>query len=138
MSQKSLNEKAIADICRKSAKIKVGDSFRAVMLAEEDLLCPLPKGKVVFCGRTDEEALFRSEDGRYYFSLIGGYGCEKGTLYGLEIGLYHDFKHPTDPLSLAEECASQLGSYSTWGGAMAYQFRKRTMKIIRDVVTARR
>lgn len=43
---------------------------------------------------SDNEILFRSKDGQYYFSLCDGWGEENGTLYGLKLGIFHDFKHP--------------------------------------------
>ena len=68
--------------------------------------------------------LFRSLDERYYFSLRNGWGVKDSTLYGLEVGLYFDFGHPTTQESLSDECENALGSYHTWGGALAYYHRK--------------
>jgi len=125
LSKKLTDKNKALTICRKSRKITPGDSFRCVIV-EEDSLYPLPKDTAVICcgAISREEMLFRTEDGRYYFSLVDGWGSEGDTLYGLDVDLFFDFKHPTDAAVIREECNAALGTYSTWCGAMAYHHRK--------------
>ena len=123
----------IFEICRKSPKIRPGDTFSGVIVSDDDLDFNF-KTTVICCGKINrDEMLFKTEDGRYYFSLTGGWGTEKGILYGIETEFCFDFKHPTDPSALEQECQNALGTYSTWGGAMAYSFRKNRLETIKKV-----
>ena len=135
LSKKLLDKQKTISICLNSKEINTGDVFRCVKVITDDPSALPQKTPVVCCGTvTTEEMLFRTEDGRYYFSLVDGWGAEKEVLYGLNIGLFYDFMHPTEVSSIAEECKTALGTYTTWGGAMAYNFRKRTLQRIKEVI----
>ena len=85
-----------------SKKVRiVGDDSTAEKLAGKDIIC---------CGDTEgiiaeeNEKVFRSTDGRYYFTICDGWGSEDDTLYGLGIQIFHDSGHPTTPESALAEC----------------------------------
>ncbi len=126
----------VYSICARSGEILTGDTFKGVRLADNDRFDSLPADAVVICcGKIkDDELLFRTVDGRYYFSLCDGCGSESGVLYGLSRGFLFDFKHPTTNETILSECQSNLGTYHTWAGAMAYQSRKLTLDSIATVI----
>lgn len=126
----------VYSICARSGEILTGDTFKGVRLADNDRFDSVPADAVVICcGKIkDDELLFRTVDGRYYFSLCDGCGSESGVLYGLSRGILFDFKHPTTNETILSECQSNLGTYHTWAGAMAYQSRKLTLDSIATVI----
>lgn len=114
-------------ICPESRDLWSGELFDRVVTAEQGAgLTGIPADTKIWCVApvSESEMLFRTLDGRYYFSLCNGWGEKGSTLYGLEIGIYFDFGHPTTQESLADEYKNALGNYQTWGGAMAYHHRK--------------
>ena len=135
LSKKLLDKQKTISICLNSKEINTGDVFRGVKVTTDDPFALPQNTQVVCCGTvSSEEMLFRTEDGQYYFSLVDGWGAENAILYGLNIGLFYDFKHPTQVSSIAEECKNAIGTYNTWGGAMAYYSRKRTLQTISNVL----
>ena len=136
LSNSLVRKNQIYTICERSGDIHAGDTFLGVHLADQDDFPSIPeKTSIVCCGKIkDDELLFRTVDGRFYFSLRDGWGCEDGTLYGLSRGLFFDFGHPTTDETILSECESHLGTYHTWGGAMAYQARKHTLDTIAALV----
>ena len=134
LSQTLTLKKRIFSICERSGDILPGAAFRGVRFGDGDGSIP-EDASVVCCGRISGDALlFRTEDGRIYFSVCDGWGEEDGMLYGMQMGFSFDFRHPTAVETLPAECDAALGTYSTWGGAMAYQARKRTLDVIRSVM----
>lgn len=134
LSQKIIRKKQIYSICEKSAEINPDDIFKKLILAEsnENRMIPDEVG-IVCCGKVnDEEMLFRSSDGRCYFSVKDGWGTESGVLYGITGGLCFDFKHPTTDQTILSECLT--GHYRSYSGAMAFQGKKRTLEIIKSVM----
>lgn len=123
-------------ICQSSGDIRPGADFHGVSVAKSGSTDALPaNAQIVCCGKvSDSELLFRTEDGRYYFSIRDGWGEENGRLYGLRHGIFYDFQHPTAAETILAECAANIGTYHSWGGAMAYQGRKRTLDVIRSVM----
>lgn len=136
LSKKLLQRNKTISICLNSEEIKPGDTFRSVRISGDEFDDFIPKNQpIVCCGKVnEEEMLFRTEDGQYYFSLTDGWGAENYTLYGLNVSIFFDFKHPTDPSTIADECKNNLGTYGTWGGAMAYYNRKHTLSTIVQVM----
>ena len=110
--------------------------FFGVRIVDADALDRIPShAQIAYCGKIkDNELLFRTVDGRFYFSLLDGWGSEGGTLYGLSDGFCFDFKHPTNKETILFECEAQLGTYHSWAGAMAYHERKRILKTIASVM----
>lgn len=136
MLSKNLTDKSKAlAICRNSGLLAPEEGFRCVTV-DEDALYSLPTDTpVVCCGAISrDEMLFRTEDGRCYFSLIDGWGAEGGVLYGIDVGIYCDFGLPTDAAALRAECTAALGTYGTWCGAMAYHSRKEAFAKILKVM----
>lgn len=132
LSQKIIRKKLIYFICEKSAEINPNDIFKKVIIADEDCIVP-DEVSIVCCGNVnDEEMLFRSSDGRYYFSIKDGWGAESGILYGITRGLYFDFQHPTTDQTILSECLT--GHYRSWAGAMAFQGKKHTLETIKSVM----
>ena len=134
LSQKIIRKKRIYSICEKSAEINPNDVFKKVILAESNENRMIPDEVcIVCCGKVnDEEMLFRSSDGRCYFSVKDGWGEESGILYGISEGLYFDFQHPTTDQTILSERLT--GYYRSYSGAMAFQGKKRTLEIIKSVM----
>ena len=93
LSNSIIRKNRIYSICERSGDILTGDTFQGVRLAENDKFESIPADAVVICcGKIeDDELLFRTVDGRYYFSLRVGWGSEVGVLYGLSQGIFFDF-----------------------------------------------
>ena len=136
LSSSLIQKNRIYSICEKSGDILKGDTFRGVRLAENEKYESIPGDAVVICcGKIeDDELLFCTADGRYYFSLCGGWGSEEGVLYGLSQGIFFDFKQHTNEETILSECQSNLGTYHTWAGAMAHRSRKHTLDSIAAVL----
>ena len=136
LSNSIIRKNRIYSICERSGDILTGDTFQDVRLAENDQFESIPADAVVICcGKIeDDELLFRTVDGRYYFSLRDGWGSEDGVLYGLSQGIFFDFRHPTTDETILSECQSNLGTYHTWGGDMAYQSRKHALDSLAAVL----
>lgn len=137
MVSKNITEKIrIYDICKNSGDIRPDETFRGIIIAHQGSFDTISTNtKIVCCGKvSDNELLLRTEDGRYYFSIYDGWGEEHGILYGLRFGIFFDFKHPTTTDIILAECEANIGSYRTWGGAMAYQVRKHTLDVICSVM----
>ena len=138
LSSKIKRERTIVSICEESREFLVGDTFKKVVFAEGDDEKVKKSAGIRYCGKvSEEEALFRTGDGRVYFSVRDGWGEKDGVLYGLEQGLFFDFGHATTEETILSECESSLGTYSTWGGAMAYKARKGTLDTIAKVMKNR-
>ncbi len=136
LANKLIRKNKIYSICAGSGDIQVGESFFGVRIVDPDALDRIPSdAQIAYCGKIkDDELLFRTVDGRFYFSLLDGWGSEGGTLYGLSHGFCFDFKHPTNEETILFECEAQLGTYHSWAGAMAYHERKRILKTIASVM----
>ena len=137
LSKSILWQKRVTSICERSGDILPGARFNGARLADSWDYDFIPAGETVICCgkiRTDE-LLFRTEDGRYYFSLCDGWGEEEGVLYGLRRGIFHDFKHPTTSDTILAECdAAVAGKYNSWSGAMLHNSIKTTIDVIRSVI----
>ena len=135
LSQKIIRLNRIYSICEKSKEITMGDTFTNVRFADSDNYIIHGETSIVCCGNiSEDEMLFRSEDGRYYFSVCYGWGEEDGVLYGIERGMFFDFGHPTSDETILAECEKALGEYHSWAGAIAYQSKKLTLENIVGVM----
>ena len=135
LSNKLKRERKIVSICEESRDFHVGDTFKKVVFADDDDEQIKTNIGIYYCGKVSgDEALFRTGDGRVYFSICNGWGEKDGILYGLEQGFFFDFGHSTTEETTLTECKNSLGTYSTWGGAMAFQSRKGTLDTIAKVM----
>ena len=140
LSNKLKRENKIYSVCKKSGSITVGQTFKGIRLANEDGMedySALTHANTVCCGKASgDELLFRTEDGRYYFSVCDGWGEENGVLYGIELGIFYDFGHPTSAESIPTECRTALESctYNSWAGAMAAHAKKEELADIERVM----
>ena len=135
LSQKLTEKIRIYKICERSGDIEVGDTFTGVRAAEPSQYRDIIGIDVVCCGKVSEdELLFRAEDGRFYFSVKDGWGEEDGVLYVIKRGLFFDFEHPTSDETILAECEKALGEYHSWAGAMAHQSKKLTLEKIVGVM----
>ena len=90
---------------------------------------------LICCGSiSDDEILFRTADGSYYFSLLDGWGFCDGILYGITLGFEYDFKRPTTPETIIAECEADRGTYNSWAGALSWQARGQTLDKIISVM----
>lgn len=135
LSQELLAKIHTYTVCERSGEIEVGDTFISVRFADVAPSCDVSGIAVVCCGKvSDDELLFRSEDGQYYFSVRDGWGEKDGVLYGISRGIFFDFGHPTSDETILAECESALGEYHSWAGALAYQSKKHTLEKIAEVM----
>ena len=139
MLSKAITEKKrIYAICEKSGDIRADAVFHGVRIADPTTFDRIPeRSAVICCGSiSDSELLFRTEDGRCYFSVCDGWGEEDGVLYGLHTGLFYDFGHPTTVETIFDECEANVGTYTTFVGCMAYHQRKSVLKTISSVMSS--
>ncbi len=137
LSESAIERKRIYEICEQSGEIEPGDTFCGLVTAQDIsiMMTPMPREKLICCGKiSDDELLFRTDDGRWYFSLCGGWGSSDGMLYGLYVGIRYNFKHSTTPGTVIEECEAARGTYNSWAGAMAWQARQQTLDKIISVM----
>lgn len=129
-------KKRVYSICEKSGDIVSGAVLSGVIFAVSNSFNSIPaEMKIICCGKVSEsELLFRTENGQYYFSVCDGWGENNGILYGIRQGIYYNFDHSTTTDTIASECDEVLGTYHSWGGALAYRARKNTLNIIRCVM----
>ena len=140
LSNKLKRKDKIYSVSKKSGNIAAGQTFKGIRLADEDGMedySALTHANTVCCGNVSgDELLFRTEDGRYYFSVCDGWGEENGVLYGIELGIFYDFGHPTSAESIPTECRTALESctYNSWAGAMAAHAKKEELADIERVM----
>ena len=140
LSNKLKMEGKIYSVCKKSGSITAGQTLKGIRLADEDGMedySALTYANTVCCGKVSgDEILFRTEDGRYYFSVCDGWGEENGVLYGIELGIFYDFGHPTSVENIPTECRIALESctYNSWAGAMAAHTKKEELEDIGRVM----
>ena len=133
LSQKIKRKNDVISICENSGDIKRGDSFVGIRFTDQDDDFADLFNSVICCGKvSDAELLFRSDDGRYYFSVKDGWGEQNGVLYGLRRGIFFDFHRQTTEKDVIAERESFKATYHTWGGAMLYHSKKTTLDIIVD------
>ena len=127
----------IYEICENSDEIIPGDTFKGLVTIEDitHVMTPMPKEKLICCGRiSDDEMLFRTDDGRWYFSIRDGWGTFDNKLYGLRVGMRYNFKHPTTHETIIDECEAARGTYNSWAGAMVWHARGQTLDKIISVM----
>lgn len=135
LSPDAIERKRIYEICERSGDIKPGDTFSDCIVADDPYYSVPSDEGVICCGAvSDDEILFRTCDGSYYFSLTGGWGSCDGILYGLTLGLEHDFKRTTTPETIVDECEADRGTYNSWAGALSWQARQRVLDAIISVM----
>lgn len=137
LSPTIIRKRQILDICENSRDLFPGDKFQNIKIAETDDFVHLPLNTTIVCvGPLDaNEMLFSAGDGRYYFTVIDGWGEKNNVLYGLEFGDYYDFKHPTTTESAITELEMQVKpTFTTWGGAMKYYATVSGKKKMLDVL----
>ena len=142
MRSKSITQhNRVTAVCADSGDIRPGETFQGVVMAQrDDRLASLPvRALIVCCGKiSDEELLFRTGDGRFYFSICDGWGSRDGVLYGLQTGLFHDFQHPTTAETIPAECEAALDAYRnrvhSFNTAMMHYAKQRTLDKIRSVM----
>ncbi|MCR4615639.1 MAG: hypothetical protein K5756_05770 [Clostridiales bacterium] len=140
LSKDIIRKNSIYSVCEKSGRILPGDKFKGVHIADnssDSYLKRIPDDAgIICCGCIDDsEILFRTENGRFYFSVCDGWGESDGVLYGLNSGVFFDFKHPTTETTILAECdARGVSAFGTFGKAMKYQARNSTLDVIRSVM----
>lgn len=149
LAKSIIQRNRVTAVCERSGDIRPGEIFQGIIMAQrDDRLASLPvRARIVCCGKvSDEELLFRTEDGRCYFSVLDGWGSrnvsqngsENRALYALRIGLFHQFGRPTTAETLPAACEEALRLYrnriGSWITAMIYDARKRTLEKILSVM----
>ena len=126
ITPKTLRKNRIRKVCGNTGDIPREARLLSVQLADQNCLMPFPADTaVICCGRIgDEEALFRTADGQYYFTVLEGWGEKNGSLFGIRIGWIHDFKHPTTVPEALALCRNNPSDYCSYAGMLAYRDRK--------------
>ena len=135
LSKTIQNKNHIFSICQKSGDIAQNTVFKSVKIADNGIITEkLASKKIICCGNvSDDEKVFRTEDGRYYFSVCDGWGNDSDMLYGLRTHIFHDFGHPTTFEDALVECDLKP-KYTTWGGAMAYHAKKGHLDVLKRII----
>ena len=124
-------------ICEKSGDIARGAVFRSVRTTDTEYYEELKKldgSSIICCGDVnDEEKIFRTEDGRFYFTLQDGWGYENKCIYGMKHGLFQDFGQPTTFEEALAKCDFKP-QYSTFGGALKYQARREKYEVLKKYI----
>ena len=136
VSEKILKNERILDICKKSGDIKPGAVFDSVEVAESIPGLELVKRQtVICCGKVnDNEILFKTKGGQYYFSVLNGWGEQDGILYGLNAGLFYNFRRPMTDKDITEEI-NRLSDYHSYTGALRYMGQKTILEKIISVIS---
>ena len=126
----------IIAVCEHSRVISPGSLFNSVEFAERPLRFQVPASQKVICAGSvsEEEMLFRTGDGRYWFSSIGGCGSENDRLCCVALGFLYDFGHPTDDANVIDECLETIKKtdYHSACGALEYAAKRQALnKIIK-------
>ena len=128
MLSKNLSQKKlIHTICESDQKIRIGDEFDSLKIANGFHSVNSP---FVYLGKSNDEFLFCTNDRHIFFSIRDGIGEKDGILYGQEAGFFYDFGYPIDEKNITEEYTPR---YTTWGGAMAFYAKK---QILDKIVSA--
>ena len=124
ISDAILRKNRITEICEHSREISPGSLCDSVEFADKPLRFQIPASEKVVCVGSvlDDEMMFRTADGRYRFSSVGGCGSEDGRLYCVALGFFYDFGHPTDDANVIDECSAIIrnSDYHSSCGALAY------------------
>lgn len=72
LANKLIRKNKIYSICEGSGDIQVGESFFGVRIVDPDALDRIPSdAQIAYCGKIkDNELLFRTIDGRFYFHCL--------------------------------------------------------------------
>ncbi|MBQ6569022.1 MAG: hypothetical protein IJL87_02055 [Clostridia bacterium] len=135
LSKTNRRKDYIYSICKNSEDIAVNTAFKSVELSDDEGLTEKLKGRnIICCGNVnDNEKVFKTEDGRFYFSICDGWGVANDTLYGITLGIFHDFGHSTAPKSAHAMCDIKP-TYTTFGGALKYQAKKRHLDAVKEML----
>ena len=137
LSEKITLRNRVLFICAVSDELRPGDSFKSVEFIDRSRGFIPEQNDIICCGNiSDEEMLFRSGDGRYYFSVKDGWGAKDDKLYGVEKGFFVDFYHSTTEETVISECKTRIDAcgYNSWIGAMAFYAKKDALKKIMSVM----
>lgn len=126
----------ILAVCERSREIAQGSLFDSVEFADRPFWLPaLAANKIICVGPvSEEETLFRTADGRYWFSSVSGCGSEDDSLYCVADGFFFDFGHPTDDANIVDECSEIIRKtdYHSACGALEYAAKREALnKIIK-------
>ena len=127
LSKTRLEKRRIEFVCAMSGEIRPGDIFRGCKVSGDKGFVSIPADReVVCCGAIAEnELLLRTRDGRYYFSILDGWGTESGTLFGMRPGFCYDFGRPTREEGVLSGEVQFFGrAPRSWSEAMAYRARR--------------
>lgn len=97
LSEKLIMEEKIKSICKKDRTVfRRGMGFDGITVLNPGFCGSMLCGPVTFWGHTDQnEMLFSSGNGRYYFTVRDGWGVMDNHLYALSIGsIRRDFQRP--------------------------------------------
>lgn len=139
LSEKLITEEKIKAICKKDRTIfQKGAVFDKITVLNSAPCGSMLCGPVTFLGCTDRyEMLFTSGNGRYYFTVRGGWGVEDNCLYALSIGaIRRDFKKAvtTDEIeSGVNNPKEPRGTYSALASAMRREADKAILTVLRPV-----
>ncbi len=106
LTEKTAMKNSIENVCAESGDVAPGERFRSAVTAEDLSFPEIPgEAEIVCCGKVSgDEMLFRTEDGRIYFSVRDGWGGKDGILYGMTPGFRFDLGCTTNRKTLQARC----------------------------------
>ena len=137
LEEKYIAEEKIKSICKKdSSFLQKGTVFDKITVLESGFCGSMLCGPVVFLGRTERwEMLFSSGNGRYYFTVRGGWGVEDNCLYAMSIGeIRRDFKKPVTVKDIehgVNNPKEPRGVYSGFAMKMKLKADKEILKVLK-------
>lgn len=138
LEEKYIIEEKIKSICKKdSSFLQKGTVFDKITVLESGFYGSMLCGPVVFLGRTKRwEMLFSSGNGRYYFTVCGGWGVEDNCLYAMSIGeIRRDFKKPVTVKDIEHGINNPKeprGVYSALAMKMELEADKEILKVLKN------
>ena len=125
LSEKLIMEEKIKSICKKDRTVfRRGMGFDGITVLNPGFCGSMLCGPVTFWGHTDQnEMLFSSGNGRYYFTVRDGWGVEDNCFYALSIGaIKRDFKKAVTIEEIEHEINNPEEPRSTYS-AMAIKMK---------------
>ena len=129
----------IAEICRRDkTRLAAGMAFDKIIVSDAEFYGAMLCGTVTFLGQTDSgEMLFCSGNGRYYFTVRGGWGVEDNCLYALALGgIRRDFKKAVTAEEIefgVNNPQEPKGTYSALASAMRRDADRVILTVLRQV-----
>ena len=138
LSEKLIMEERMKSICKKDRTVfRRGMGYDGITVLNPGFCGSMLCGPVTFWGHTDQnEMLFSSGNGRYYFTVRDGWGVMDNHLYALSIGaIRRDYQRPVtveDIESIVNSPKASRGAYAALTNAMKQKDDTEILKVLLD------